>query len=512
MNGAESLIKTAVEAGIEVCFANPGTTEMPVVAAMDTVDGMRGVLCVHETVVTGAADGYGRMAGKPALTLLHLGPGFANGIANLHNARRAGTPLINLIGEHATWHIAADAPLTSDIEGLAGPVSAWVGRSESADGMAGDLVAALEAATDGGGKIATLILPHDLQLAAAKGGASLPSTGRRAEVPGARIDAAAAALQRDGAVLFLGDAGLSEAAMLAAGRIVQATGATLMAERAARRAERGQGLPGLRYLPYLPEQAMEALAGFSTIVFAGSKDPVSFFGYEGFPSYMVPEGCEKVRLAEADEDIAAALEAVAEALGAGPYQPVPAAERPALPSGSLDAEGISTVIAALQPEGAVLVDEAITSGWAYRDRSESAPRFCQLTITGGAIGHGPACATGAAVGAPDRQVINFQADGSGLYSSQALWTQARERLNVVTVICANRRYEILQMELRRAGLNQPGPQARALTDLGDPHIEWTKLAEGYGVPAVQVDTGEALAGAFSDALAAKGPVLIEALI
>ena len=339
MNGAESLIRTAVEAGLEVCFANPGTTEMPVVAALDAVEGMRGVLCVHETVVTGAADGYGRMAGKPALTLLHLGPGFANGIANLHNARRAGTPLINLIGEHATWHIVADAPLTSDIEGLARPVSAWVGRSASADGMAGDMAAALEAASQGSGQVATLILPHDLQLAAAEGAAALPPAGKRAEVSGARIDAAVQALKQEGAILFLGDSGVSEVGMLAAGRIVQATGAKLMAERANRRAERGHGLPGLSYLPYLPEQAMEALAGFKSITFAGSKDPVSFFGYEGFPSHMVPESCAKVRLADPGEDVAAALEAVADALGADAYRPDASTERPALPSGPPDGRG-----------------------------------------------------------------------------------------------------------------------------------------------------------------------------
>jgi len=163
MNGAELLIKAAVEADIEYCFANPGTTEMPLVAAMESEPRFRPVLTMFEGVCTGAADGYGRVAGRPAMTLTHLGPGFANGIANLHNARRANTPIVNVVGDHASWHVNYDPPLASDIHSLANPVSKWVRTSRTAESVAADFVYAVNAAWQPSGAISTLVLPMDLQ-------------------------------------------------------------------------------------------------------------------------------------------------------------------------------------------------------------------------------------------------------------------------------------------------------------------------------------------------------------
>lgn len=512
MDGAESLIRTAASAGLDICFANPGTTEIPLVAALDKVPGMRAILGLHENVVTGAADGYARMAGKPALTLLHLGPGFANGIANLHNARRGRSPVVNMIGDQATWHDTPDAPLTADVDGLSKAISHWVRRSTTADGMPGDMAEALGAAAVGGGQIATLILPHDLQMAETTSTVAGAYDVSRPAVAGDQVDAAAVAVRKDGCGLMLCSEAMTVEGLQAAGRIHQATGVALLAERPMPRAERGGGLPAPAPIPYFPERAMEALAPYQTIVFAGAKDPVSFFGWDGFPSYMAPEGCEKVRLGSHGDDVVGALEALADALGAPAYKAVDHGPRPDRPTGALTAETVCQAIAALQPEDTIVVDEAVTSGWSYPAQSISAPRFSQISLTGGAIGDGPPLATGAALACPDRQVIGLQADGSGLYTVQALWTQAKEELNVVTVVCANRKYRILQVELQRAGLNQPGEQAERLTDFGSPAISWVDLAKGFGVPAVSVEDSESLTNALERALAEPGPQVIEALI
>ncbi len=313
-------------------------------------------------------------------------------------------------------------------------------------------------------------------------------------------------------MLFLGGRALSERGLLAAGRIARASGAQLMSQTSNARAERGRGLPAFKKLPYLPELALEALTGHSSVVLAGAKAPVAFFGWPGLPSRLLPEDCPVTQLAAPEDDVVGALEALAEALRVPDPGPFEAPPRPEPPAGELTAEALCTAIAALQPEGAILVDEAVTSGWSYHDRSQGAPRFTQLSLTGGAIGFGPACATGAAVACPERRVINLEADGSGLYAVQALWTQAREGLDVVSVICANRRYRILELALQRAGVNRPGRQAARLTGLRDPAIDWVSLARGFGVPAVSVARAEEFSAAFHRALSEPGPALIEAVI
>lgn len=514
MNGAESLIRTAVAAGVEVCFANPGTTEMPLVAALDASEGIRAVLALFEGVCTGAADGYARIIGKPALTLLHLGPGFANGIANLHNARRARSPIVNVIGDHATWHLMADAPLTSDIVSLARPVSGWVREVKSAAAVANDMAEAVAAACSSPGQIATLIVPSDCQWSPASEAAAAGKIASPPLAPDSAISGAADILHEHGskAALFMGGSATRERGLRAAAKIAAKTGCRLMCETFPARVERGGALPFVEKLPYFPEQASEALSQSAAIVLAGARAPVAFFGYPNLSSRLIPKGCPTATLATPEQESATALEALADLLGATEAPTAPAVQRPALPTGKLDATTIGAAIAALMPENAIVMDEAATTGLPFFGLSKGAPAHTYLALTGGAIGQGLPCATGAAVAAPDRKVIAFQADGSGMYTLQALWTQAREKLDVTNLICNNRRYRILQVELARAGITEPGRKARALTSLANPEINWTAMATGMGVPAVRVESAEALAVELERALKEHGPNLIEMMI
>ncbi len=514
MNGAESLMRTARSAGVEVCFANPGTTEMPLVGALDSVPGVRAILGLFEGVCTGAADGYGRMADRPALTLLHLGPGFANGIANLHNARRARSPVVNLVGDHATWHRAHDAPLTSDITSLAQPVSAWVRTTRSAVELAADFAEAFAVASSPPGRVATLIAPADCQWEAANGPAPLKKPSAAAVPEASRVEAAAARLREGRApALLLGGRALRETGLRAAARVAAACGARLICETFPARLERGVGLPRVERLPYFPEQAVEALAQVDPLVRAGARDPVAFFGYPGGPGRLAPHDEAVVVLAEAEEDVETALGALADAMEAPAQPPAsPPPARPAPPAGPLDPAVLGAALVATQPEGAIVVDEGATSGLPYFLAAEAAPPHSYLALTGGAIGQGLPCAVGAAVACPERKVIALQADGSGLYTLQALWTQAREGLDVVTVLCANRSYRILRIELARAGVSEPGPAAQSLTDLSKPVIDWVELAQGMGVPATRVETGEALAVELRRAFAEPGPRLLEVVL
>jgi acetolactate synthase-1/2/3 large subunit len=514
MNGAESLIRTLIDAGVDVCFANPGTTEMPMVRAIDETAGMRAVLCLFEGVCTGAADGYARMAEKPGLTLLHLGPGFANGVAYLHDARRARSPIINLIGEHATWHLAADAPLNSDIESLAKPVSAWVRRNRSAEELAGAVAEAIEVASTKPGRIATLIVPHDCQMDAANGPVAVREIAPPPKVGEGAINQAVEALRRDEPkVLFLGGYALGERGLKAAARIAAATGCKLMCETFPARWERGAGTTVVERLPYFPEAAIAAISPYRSVVLAGAKPPVAFFGYPGAPSYIISPEQRTSILAGPEEDVAGALEALAEGLDA----PVNIDQNsivqiPPRPSGKITPETLSAAVAALLPENAVVMDESNTSMAPFLAMSQSAARHTLLTQPGGAIGLGPPCATGAAIACPDRVVINLQSDGSAMYTLQALWTQARERLDVKTIICNNRSYRILGIELMRAGAKEIGKQAQSLIGLTQPAIDWVSLAKGMGVHGARVETAEDLTRELERALAETGPQLIEAIL
>jgi len=508
MTGAEAVLQTAAAAGVEVCFANPGTTEMALVNALDRVPSMRAVLGLFEGVCSGAADGYARMKGRPALTLLHLGPGLANALANLHNARRARSPVVNLVGDQATWHRDADAPLTSDIVSLARPVSRWVRESRETGRIAEDAAEAIAASREAPGGVATLILPADCQAGEVPGRAR-PISPAPAPRPAAdRIERVAAALRREkNAGLYLGGRALSARGQLAAGRIAQATGCRLFSETFPARFERGAGLPRVDRLPYFPEWVISFLEGLRMLV--ATTEPVAFFGYPGLPSRLTPEGCEVLTLAAPEEDVEVGLEALADAIDAPAPAPAPAsAQKPQLPNDEWSAQTVGTALAALQPEGAIVVDESATTGLGYFEEAAASPRHSLLTLTGGSIGMGPCCATGAAIACPDRTVINFQGDGGAMYTLQALWTQAREHLHVVTLICANRAYRILQIESARAGV-QAGEKGLSLTELSRPRLDWVQLAHGMGIEAEGADSVASLHRALSVALAEPGPHLIE---
>ncbi|MBS0406484.1 MAG: acetolactate synthase large subunit [Proteobacteria bacterium] len=515
MNGAQALLKTLADAGVEVCFTNPGTSEMHFVAALDTEPRMRAVLALFEGVATGAADGYARMAGKPAATLLHLGCGLGNGLANLHNARKGKVPIVNIVGDHATYHTQYDAQLQSDIETVARNVSPGFVRTSASTAQLGqDAQEAIAAARGLPGQVATLILPADVSWG--EGGVPCPPPPLAA--PRAADESAVKAiadLLRSGqkAALLLGGHALREPALLAASRIGTTTGAKLLAEVFPTRIERGAGLPAIERLAYFAELAGVQLAGLQHLILVDAKSPVSFFAYPGKASDLVPPGCTVHTLAAPDQDARAGLEQLVAALGAGAAQPaLQTTTRPDRPTGELTAARACQAVGHLLPEGAIVVDEAITSGQKLGAMTAGAPRHDLLTLTGGAIGQGLPSAVGAAIACPDRPVIALVGDGSAMYTVQALWTMAREQLHVISIIFNNAAYSVLNIELERVGAGEPGPRSRAQLDLGGPQLDFARLAQGMGVHAVRADTAEAFCTALEYALATPGPHLIEALV
>lgn len=512
MNGAESLVRTLLAGGVDVCFTNPGTSEMHFVAALDKVPGMRCVLGLFEGVVTGAADGYWRMSGKPASTLLHLGPGLANGLANLHNARKANSGVVNVVGEHATYHIAYDAPLTADIEGLARPISHWVKTSPSAKDIAADGAAAIEAARTAPGQIATLILPADTAWNEANEPIAAREPAPRPTVSGEAVDAAAKALKAPGKKLILlgGDA-LRADALAMAGRIAAKTGCALMTEGANARLDRGAGRVQVDRIPYVVDQARAVLDGYETMVTVGARPPVAFFAYPDKPSLLAPDDCKPVKLAGLEDDIAGALEALADAVGALGETPAQIAQphRPASPDGPITPEGIAHVLGAMLPEEAIVVDESVTTGRGFFPFTAGAPPHVWLNNRGGSIGYAMPVAVGAAVACPDRKVVVLEGDGSGMYTPQGLWTMARENLDVTILVFANRSYRILRGELTNVGVQNPGPRAIDMLSLDRPDLDWVALAKGMGVDGRRVERLEDLAAAFQAGLDTKGPYVVE---
>jgi acetolactate synthase-1/2/3 large subunit len=509
MNGAETLARTLAACGVDTVFANPGTSEMHFVSALDRVPSLRCVLGLAETVVTGCADGYARMAGKPAATLLHCGSGLGNGLANLHNAKRAHTPVVNIVGDQATYHRPFDAPLTSDTEGLARTVSQWVRTCASAHSVAADTAAAVQAALTPPGQIATLVLPADCAWNEATDPARpLPIPARSRVAPDTVASIARALRSRAPAMLLLSGAALSEAGLRAAQRVAIACGAKLRVPTQVPHMARGRGRPPVDRIPYSVDRALEVLAGVKQLVLCAAKPPVGFFAYPGKPSTLWPADCDVHVLARPEEDVVHALDALADGLGApqgARVRDVPAAS-PA--TGRFTTEGFGTTLAALMPENSVVAEDAVTSGRALFPPTFGAPPHDWIQITGGAIGHALPAATGAALAVKARTVICLQSDGGAMYSLQSLWTQAREKLDVVNVIFANRRYAILQGELAAVGA-QPGPASNELFDLGRPDLDWQQLAQGMGVEAARVDTLEAFADRFHAALGRRGPFLIE---
>lgn len=514
--GADLLCETLLAQGVDHCFANPGTSEMHFVAALDRQPRMRCVLGLSEGVVTGAADGYARMADKPACTLLHTGPGLANGLANLHNARRAFTPVVNVVGDHATFHLPYDAPLASDIESLARPMSQWVGRSTSADGLGELAMQAVQQANTAPGRIATLILPADHAWSATNTLAPAPCPRPESSPPReAALAAAAHALGQPGALLLVAGRALRDEGLNLAARIAARTGARLLTQQANARVERGLGRVAIDRVPYVVDLALEKLKDIRHVILVGAKAPVGFFAYPGKPSSMLPPDCDVVTAAGPGDDLLTALRELASRVGAPADAHIPMlAQRQdlSLPSGALTADAVARSIVALMPEQAVICDEMVSSGREFFPMSWYAAPHDYLQITGGAIGIGIPLATGASIAAPGRKVIGLQADGSAMYTLQALWTQARERLDVVTVIFSNRRYAILHAEYASVGAGAPGANARRLFDIVDPILDWPQLARGMGVAAERAETAERFNDLLAAALKMRGPFLIEAVI
>ena len=514
MNGAQALIRTLVDSGVDVCFMNPGTSEMHFVAALDDVREMRGVLALFEGVATGAADGYARMADKPAAVLLHLGPGLGNGLANLHNARKGHTPVVNIVGDHATYHKQYDAQLESDIETVARNVSTWLRTSASVEEVAADAADAVAVASGPPSQIATLILPADVSWTEGGTPAAPVAPAQPAPVDADAVAAIAAVLQGDEpAALFVGGRACRADALVDASRVANTTGAKLMAETFPARIERGAGRVPVDRLAYLAEFAAMQLDGLKHLVLVDSKAPVSFFAYPGKASDLVPEGCTVHVLADWSGDPAAALAALADAVGAAPDAATIQAEaRPELPTGPLTADAVCQAVGALLPEGAIVSDEGNTSGLFAAGHTAGAPAHDWMTLTGGAIGQGLPAAIGAAVACPDRKVIVLESDGSAMYTMQSWWTMAREDLDVVTILFNNASYAVLNMELNRVGATEGGPKAKEMLDLTRPTMDFVSLAQGCGVPATRATTAEEFCEQLQAALAAKGPHVIEAIV
>jgi acetolactate synthase-1/2/3 large subunit len=514
VNGGQALIRTLVASGVDVCFMNPGTSEMHFVAALDAVPEMRGVLALFEGVATGAADGYARMAGTPAAVLLHLGPGLGNGLANLHNAKKGKTPVVVIVGDHATYHKRFDAQLESDIETVARNVSSFVRRSAAPEVVAGDAGDTVTAALGPPGQVATLILPADVSWSEGASPVTREPRARRRVVSADTVEAVAKALRSgEPAGILIGGTACREQGLVAASRIAAATGAKLLCETFPARLERGAGLPPVERIAYLAEWATAQLDGLKHLVLVDAKAPVSFFAYPGKKSYLVPDGCEVHVLADPSEDAGAALEALVDAVGAGSFEPARApASRPDRPTGDLNPETMCAAIGALLPDGAIVSDEANTSGLFAPIATAGAPRHDWLTLTGGAIGQGLPVAVGAAVAAPGRRVLALESDGSAAYTIQSWWTMAREGLDVTTVLINNRSYAILNMELSRVGAESAGPKAKEMLDLKRPDMDFTSIASGMGLPATRATTAEEFTEQLERALATPGPNVIEAMV
>lgn len=511
MNGAQALIRTLSNCGVDICFTNPGTSEMHFVAALDSVPEVRAVLALFEGVATGAADGYARIARRPAATLLHLGPGLGNGWANLHNARRGHVPVVNIVGDHATYHRRYDAPLTSDVGALARAVSGWVHDSESADTLPEDAAEAVAAAGGPPGQVATLILPADASWSQARGPAEPRPVAPAPEPDADLVRRATDALRSDEtcALLVGGRVLADERGLVAATRVAQSSGARLFAETFPTCLRRGAGLPAVERLAYLAELTQMQLEGVTRLVVLDTTSPVSFFAYPGKASDLVPEGCEVIRFEPDRTDPVDILDALADGLGAPADVERQPAFRPDMGTGKITPESLANALGALLPENAIVSDESNTSGMSIAGATAGCPPHDWLTLTGGAIGQGLPVATGAALAAPDRPVIALESDGSAMYTIQSLWTQAREKSNVTTVLLNNRSYSILNLELSRVGAEDPGPVALSMLDLSNPEMDFVAISEGFGVPGARAATVEEFADAFTHALAEDGPHMIQ---
>ncbi len=511
MTGAETIVHTLRAGGIDSCFANPGTSEIHLVGALDQTPEIRCILGLFEGVLTGAADGYARMAGKPACTLLHLGPGFANGLANLHNASRAMVPMVNVVGQHAADHIPRDTPLTSDIESLARPYSKWLRTACKTSDIGYDTAEAITTARTAPGQIATLIVPADV--AWSPGGKTCPvPAAPKPRLPSAKTIEKAAALLRSGrrtALLLAGNA-LYGKGLRIAGHIAQISGAKLLAPYPFARLERGAGLPVVERIHYIPEQAKEQLQEFRQMILVNAAPPVAYFAYPGKDSTLTASECELHQLVKGGEDSIGALEALSELLLFKESENVCSAGlRPSVPTGEINLSGLAAAIGAVLPVNAIVVDESMTSGRGMMAATLAAPPHDWLANTGGSIGIALPLAVGAATACPDRRILCLSADGSGMYTVQALWTMAREGMKITTVVFANRAYSVLKREFASAGIGEAGRRALDLFEIGRPDLDWVRLAKGMGVPGIRVDSLDSFVKALLEGFESDGPMLIE---
>ena len=511
MNGAESLVHTLLASGVEVCFTNPGTSEMHFVAALDHIPGMRSILVLQEGVATGAADGYYRMAGKPASTLLHLGPGLANGLSNLHNAKKGGSGVVNIVGEHASSHIALDAPLTSDIEGIARPVSHWVRTSPSATAVGADAAEAVQAAMVPPGQIATLILPSDTAWDESGIAQAALETPAPSAFDNSMLAQAAEALDGPESLLLLGGAALTQSNLEMAGRIAARTGCKLLSEWSNARLERGAGRVAIGRIPYPIDIALDTLKPYKRIVLIGARAPIGFFAYPGKPTILTREGAGVLTLADAGADLTGALFALTDATGATQTPPAHVAkpDLPERPTGPINLNSLAAIIARAIPEDAIIVDESVTTGRAFAPTTKGAAKHTWLNNCGGSIGYCLPAAVGAAVACPDRKVMALTGDGSAMYTVQALWSMARENLDILILIFANRSYQILRGELSNVGVRNPGPRAIDMLSLDRPVLDWVQMAGSMGVEACRVNDCEALETAIETGLLTPSPYLIQ---
>ena len=513
MNGAENLVETLVDEDVGICFANPGTSEMHFLAALGENPKMRSVLCLFEGVATGAADGWYRMKDKPASTLLHLGPGLANGLANIHNAKRASSGMVNIIGEHSESHLKYDPPLTSDIEGLARPLSHWVRRAGTSDSIAWDTAQAVAKASEHPAQIATLILPGDISWQKAGAAPVLPPpiTVKRKKPSIERIEHVARILRSgEPTLIILANKATRGAALEKAGRTAAASGARLGSQFFTARIERGAGRVPIERIPYAVTQAMAFLKNFKHIVTVETTEPVAFFSYPDKPSLLKAEGTQVHALADSDEDSELAFDMLLQELGARGTAPLVQSriEIP-VPTGELNPTSIAHALAAAIPEHCIVVDESLTSGRESMGLTMGAQPHDLINNMGGSIGYATPVATGAALACPDRRVFCMVGDGSAMYTIQSLWTQARENLNITTIVFANNSYAILKAEYANMGAGTPGERALSMIDIDRPCIDWLAMAKSMGVPGVAVDTAEAFHKAMVNSTREPGPCLIE---
>lgn len=514
MNGAESMLETLTNNGVEVCFSNPGTSEMHMVAAIGKTDAMRSILALFEGVCSGAADGYGRMAGKPACTLLHLGPGLSNASANLHNARKANSPVINLIGDHATYHKKYDAPLNSDVIGLSHPVSHWVESVPTAAALPDAAARAVQAANVKPGQISTLIIPADCAWDESVAPVTAQSMPQTPPAPAENIRKAAELLKNGKTtILLMANMALDERCLELADQVSQATGARLYCDTFTTRLARGEGRCAVERLGYFAEQATEQIKDAEQLIMVGTKAPVGFFAYPGKVSEFYQEGSTLHTLAEVNHDAKQALTDLVAELDAGKFKPrrVKLA-KPELASGDLTAESVGQAFSALMPTDAIIVDESATAGAFTSALSGTAEPHDWLSLTGGSIGYGLPVSVGTAVACPNRKTICLQGDGGAMYTIQALWTMAREQLDVCTVIFANRKYQILQIELSRVGAQSMTKKTLDMLDLSNPDLDFVKLSESMGVKATRSTTADEFNQQFEAAMKETGPRLIEVML